>query len=492
MITIAGRRCIVQGALVGRKTLLAPVITSLVTSTTSIGLSWTTVTNGVTYTLQRATDNIFTQNLTSLYSGTGTSFSDTSRTTGTLYYYRVCASAPSYYNTSPYGVIAEMAGTSTTLTVGSGLTIDGNATSYAAGTTIHITGGTFAAGISLNNLTNVVIDATGVILDGLSNTSDGYFNVVSLSNCNNIIVRGYEVKDCGYLMGYIDQRALNIVFDRVNYNNCTQGFNVTNSNNLAWDGTNASTLNIIGATCINSTFTNCDGSIGFGGTTSGTDGSATIINGTRNIVVSGNTWTGGNPDNILVLFADYCEIYNNRVDALNLDRTNDVRAVIINGWGKVYNNYVTNIWGHFCALWPISFHGSKETSSFDHNICLGSLKYSTFEFQEVGGSMGTYSISGDLNIDSNTCGDLNTTHYEGFDGNFVDSYQFGTYSGVLNVNNNLGYNFFNVPPTNPSTGRPYVSNNGPVTGDINNKYEATQSLALDSYLNSLFSGIGAM
>lgn len=54
-----------------------------------IDLAWSAVDGAVTYKLERATDAAFTTGLTTLQNTSGLSFSDTGRTSGVIYYYRL-------------------------------------------------------------------------------------------------------------------------------------------------------------------------------------------------------------------------------------------------------------------------------------------------------------------------------------------------------------------------------------------------------------------
>lgn len=70
--------------------------TANVISGTEIDLTWASVTNATSYTVQRAADSGFTTSLTTIYTGSGTSFNDTGLTIATTYYYRVKATATAY------------------------------------------------------------------------------------------------------------------------------------------------------------------------------------------------------------------------------------------------------------------------------------------------------------------------------------------------------------------------------------------------------------
>lgn len=75
--------------------------TAVAASGTQINLSWASVTSATGYVIQRATDISFTSGLTTVYSGSGTSYNDTGLSSNTTYYYRIKATA-SGYNDSSY------------------------------------------------------------------------------------------------------------------------------------------------------------------------------------------------------------------------------------------------------------------------------------------------------------------------------------------------------------------------------------------------------
>jgi hypothetical protein len=65
-------------------------------SATVINLAWDAVTNATSYRLQRSTDPTFRSSVSIIYSGSGTSFSNTGLTASTQYYYRIKAKASGY------------------------------------------------------------------------------------------------------------------------------------------------------------------------------------------------------------------------------------------------------------------------------------------------------------------------------------------------------------------------------------------------------------
>src|SRR5680860_1681667 len=69
----------------------ATTLTATTASPTSIDLVWDTVTDATSYTLEQATDESFTTDLTTIATQPGTSFTSISLSQGTTYYYRVNA-----------------------------------------------------------------------------------------------------------------------------------------------------------------------------------------------------------------------------------------------------------------------------------------------------------------------------------------------------------------------------------------------------------------
>ncbi len=70
-------------------------------SSTQVALSWGAVTNRDHYQVDRATDSGFTTGVTlGIYTGTGTSYTDTGLTNGTTYYYRIKAKGIGRYSDS--------------------------------------------------------------------------------------------------------------------------------------------------------------------------------------------------------------------------------------------------------------------------------------------------------------------------------------------------------------------------------------------------------
>jgi hypothetical protein len=467
----------------GSKILAAPAIDCAVDSTTSILVTWLPVSNATSYTLERATDNIFTQNLTSVYTGSNTTYTDTGRTTGTVYYYRIKASATNFTD-STHGISAGMAGTISNITMSGSLTIDGSVTTYPPGTIITIAAGFFQNGVDISNVENITIDGTGLVLDGDLPGNTGFYNCLSATNCNNVIIKGVKTQNNGYHAGYVSERNSNLVFQNMIYDNCAQGVLYQVSTPLIWDETD-NTVAALNHSWINGSYNACGG-ISLGGNISGTD----VINLTKNLVYAGNTYTDSNPDNIIYCAAcDYYDIYNNNCDSINLAITNDSRLFLLSGYGDFHHNIITNIWGHSAACWSVAFGSTVQESHYHDNICIGSLKYSSFEFQEFANFVTPHTTKANLLLDFNSCGKLNSGMHTEFPSNVIDDYGGQHLGGDVAINNNLlwevGYD-----PTVPEGGN-FANINGPLPTQSGNLYFATQNLAIDAYYNSLHTGVGA-
>jgi len=334
--------------------------------------------------------------------------------------------------------------TGSTINVGdgkNGIVIDGKVKSYPAGTIIVVKAGTYDGGITVQNLTGVTIQGTGVILDGLNSTSAGFGNVLNLSNLTNVTITGITTINQGYRMVNINSRMVGLTLDRLTFTNCGQGIYLSGGGNLVWDGTD-NTVNLLNLTISNSIFTNCGGNELGGSLTNGQ-----VINLIKNITVSGNKFSGGNPGDILYCGAvDNFKIFNNTITNINANDNNDNRLFMMTGNGDAYNNTFNNYEGHAIGVWPLSFGSTVKTSHLTNNTCTNSRRYSAFEFQEFA----AYAISGktiksDMVVSGNTCGNINTDHWTGYPGTFIDNYMFGYLGGKLTLTNNKGYNFFPAP-----------------------------------------------
>lgn len=322
----------------------------------------------------------------------------------------------------------------------SNLTISGN---YKPGTLIIVRPGIYnkGGGITLEQLNNVTVQLTGVILDGLSQTKDGFYNVLSLNKLNNVLVVGGTTQNNGYRMMYISGQCKNVIFSSHNFINNNEGvfFNA----GIKWDGTDA-TVGLQNFAIRNCNFINCGNSI-IG--TSMDQATSTVFDLVKNFEISGCKWKGGNPGTAMYFPAvDSAMVFNNTIDSVNMNLTNDNRIFLFIGTAEFYNNTANIYQGHVAGLWSVSFGTKPKTSHFYKNTCNGSLKYSAFEFQEFA----IYKIPGkttygDLEVVGNTCTNLNTQNHTGFDANFIDNYEYGIMGGKVSVKDNIGRNFY-APP----------------------------------------------
>jgi hypothetical protein len=330
----------------------------------------------------------------------------------------------------------------TTLTVGAnGLVIDGNVTKYAAGTQIIVQAGTYAKSVTIQNLTGVTVSGNGVILDGVNNSSAGYYNSLNLSNLNNVTVSGFTVQNNGYHSLYFNSRMVGLILNGCSFINDSQGFYI--QNNIVWDKTD-NTVVLLNCAIRGCTFNNATM---FGGQ-GGINGSS-VTDLMKNLEISGNNFSNVDGGDLFQLNAvDGFNIFNNTVKNVNATNNNDNRLFMLMGNGVAHDNSFNTIEGHAIAVWPVSFGSTVTTSNVYNNTVVNSRRYSAFEFQEFA----AFNIPGtttksNLIVNNNTCGNLNTDQWTGYPGTFIDNYMFGLMGGTVTLTNNKGSNFFPVPVT---------------------------------------------
>lgn len=330
-----------------------------------------------------------------------------------------------------------------TVNVGDGssnLVISGT---YPSGTTIVVKPGTYnkGAGITLNNLSNVTVQLTGVILDGLNQTQAGYYNILTLNSLTNVTITGGTTLNCGYRDLVFNGRNVGVVLTGHSFKNNLQG--IFASSGIVWDGTD-NTVALLNCAIRNCSFINCDAN-NLGGSINGN----TISELVKNFEISGCTFKGGNAGDIFFMnVVDNAMVFNNVIDSVNLNMTNDNRLFLFVGTASVHDNTVTNYQGHFAGVWSVSFGTSVETSNFYNNTCSNGRRYSAFEFQEFA----IFNIPGktthaDLVVNNNTCSNLNLDQWwnGSFACNFIDNYQYEVMGGNVTLTNNKGSNFFPIP-----------------------------------------------
>jgi hypothetical protein len=232
------------------------------------------------------------------------------------------------------------------------------------------------------------------------------------------------------------------------------------TNNTKWDGTD-NTVILLNSGFRNCTFTNCSYLMQAGDISNGV-----VTDLFKNFEFSGNNITGGNGGDHFNMVCDNALIFNNTIKDVNLGLTNDNRCFHIIGNAQIHDNTATNIgYSHFAAVWSLSFSTAVATSNFYNNICNGSMKYSSFEFQEFA----AFAISGkttyaDLVINNNTCTNLNTSGQTGWPALFLDNYMFAVMGGHVTLTNNIGSNwlpkpasgvYWNMEPPTISSGNSY-------------------------------------
>jgi hypothetical protein len=339
-----------------------------------------------------------------------------------------------------------------TVNVGDGkseLTIDGKTTAYAAGTLIVVKAGTYPAGINIQNLTGVTVQGAGVILDGLNQSSAGYYNTLNLSNLNNVTITGFKTQNSGYKCLNINTRVVNLTLDGLSFTNCLQGIGVTNIPNTIWDGTDA-TVVLLNLSITNCTFDNVSTSYFGGNIGGGSGGTGKINNLVKNLVISKTVFKNYDGGDAFQGFAvDGFNINNCTFSNVNATNNYDNRLISMVGYGDVHDNTCDTYEGHFAAVNPVSFGTTLQTSHFYNNVCTNSRRYAAFEFQEFAVNLipGVTSKS-NLEVYNNVAGNINTDQWTGYPGTFIDNYQFGLIGGQVSLTNNTGYNWFPAPVNN--------------------------------------------
>ncbi len=342
-----------------------------------------------------------------------------------------------------------------TITVGDGksaLTIDGNKTRYAEGTILVVKPGTYANGINIQNLTGVTVKGTGVVLDGLSQSKAGHYNVLSLTNLNNVVISEFTTRDNGYRMLYVFGRLVNVTLDKMVFRNSKEGIVIRPEDWAVWDG-NDNSVKLLNFQIRNSTFQDCDGIFWPGGSIN----NGQVLGLIKNFVFAHNTVTGGNPGDIVRSDAvDNFTIHDNIISNVNLKLTNDTRLFMMTGNGVAYNNKFTNNEGHAIGIWPVSFGTSVKTSKIYNNIVIGTTRYSAFEQQEFAkNSIPGKTTKSDLVVEDNTAGNINTDKWTGYPGALIDIYA-SKMGGQVELINNKGYGWFPKPASgvyhNPNSG----------------------------------------
>ena len=173
----------------GTTALTAPTLTLSGVGSSSAIATWTASTNATGYSLDRATNSGFSAGLTTVYTGTALTFSNTGLSSSTQYYYRVKATGTGSYTDSPYSTAQTIttsasSGTAlvaqaivlngaTTTSIATSMSLNPNASGYEFQ---YSTSATFAS-----NVTTIQSGtATYAIQTGLTPNTAYYFRGKSL------------------------------------------------------------------------------------------------------------------------------------------------------------------------------------------------------------------------------------------------------------------------------------------------------------------------
>lgn len=146
---------------------------------TSANTSWSAIANASTYVLQRATDNAFSANLTSVTLASGTTtYSFTGLTASTAYYARIKGGGGGNYTDGAYSTVASFTTAASSATVSGG----GSTTALAATGTVYANGVTTTSiAVSWTNVANVN-NANGTSYQTDISTSSSFASILSSVN----------------------------------------------------------------------------------------------------------------------------------------------------------------------------------------------------------------------------------------------------------------------------------------------------------------------
>lgn len=441
--------------------LIAPVLTAEVTGINDVLLSLSTVPNAQHYIVQRATNRQFTVDIKEIYSGTETEYDDVGLITNTTYYYRAKAIAlETDYEDSSWSKIITATPQPNysqiyTVGIGSGdLTLDGNVDTYDDNSLILILPGTYGT-ITFQNInpaTMITIkNGSGVVrMDGgdYEGGNENIYAGLNFNNCSNLLISGngsndefgFYIHDNRYRTTEISGVNRNVTMQYFLYENIGDYSIHVTGNNTIWDGTDDSIDNY-NLKFLRNRFNNCNGSSvldGFVTTTA-------VYDLTKMIEFGYNEWINCDSGNLVFVGAtDQIDIHDNIFSNINITNNNDNGCFMFTGNGNFYRNYANSYQGHVLRLWSLSFGTTPEDCLIYDNICIGSRKYSPFEWQStVGENVKDAPNTTYVNIKlcNNTGGNLNYEQNTSFDACLIDNYGMPTGS-TQEVYNNMLYNTF--------------------------------------------------
>lgn len=182
---------------------------------------------------------------------------------------------------------------------------------------------------------------------------------------------------------------------------------------------------------------------------------------------------------------DY-NIHNNYVNNINTAVDNHNGIFFLYGFGKFYNNFVSNHQGNAIRAWLYSIDNVMGTVEIYNNIVFNSRRYGAFELQ-VPETIKQLSLFKPANakVYNNTAGSLNTGVPKYFEGRLLDLYML--YGGTLEIKNNLLFNDNDELFINNMSDTKIIVNE-------NNIYKKNTFDAVSDLTNftSKFAGVGAV
>jgi len=337
--------------------------------------------------------------------------------------------------------------------------------------------------IGLTSATNVVIDATGVII-----SSD--YSSFDIANATNFELYGLTMTDQSYRAINIRGFCSGVYLHDLTFKNIKNSVIAYEYTGI-WDGTDKT--NSKDWRIENCTFINVGLGVSLGGGYSDA-GVGTYMSGLKFL---NNKFTDC-PSIGSVLYAgvlDGYEIAGNVVN--NINTTYDSKSpngihngiFMITGNGSFHDNKITNHQGNAIRAWGISFDKDVKQIRIYNNIVYNSWKYSAFEVQQpqhlidfIARHKGN---STDAYVYNNTAGHL--TISKDWEGVMLDAYNTG---GKIYYYNNLGFDMYR--PSNLIENM-VNSNGGDLVKGVGNTYLPTWQASVTDLTSfkSKLSGIGA-
>ncbi len=376
---------------------------------------------------------------------------------------------------------------------GSGyLTIDGKSLDLTKVNLIKIKAGTYK-GIYIKNIiatasNPIIIKNSGqvVITEGMETENVNYINISG--NGESEIIYGFLFQNIKFRAIKMFGTMTGVVLNQLSFKNvgdyCIAG---ENSNGAGFKYYGTAETRTDNFKILNCVFENT-GSIVFGGNLSKDSGEDSGF--FKNVEIAYNIFKNSSGVGSVCTFTnvqDY-NIHHNIVDNVNSNNNNHNGIFYMQGNGDFHDNKLTNYQGNAIRMWLYSRGTTPATNEIYNNICYNTRKYSGFELQ----GFDRYIIAGkttvaNAKVYNNTVGQMNTS--KDWEGQILDLYNIG---GTLQYYNNLGFTLsrgYEGSITNMINNMSDTK----ITKEVNNKYAASQSAAVQNLTSftSLLQGIGA-